>query len=36
VLRPGVGLAPKYFETVVGRRARRGLRAFDPLTWDDV
>ena len=36
VLRPGVGIAPKYLDTVVGRPARRALRAFDPITWADV
>lgn len=36
VLRPGVGLKPKYLETVVGRRARRNIAAFDPISWDDV
>jgi len=36
VLRPGVGLPPKYFEMIVGRAARRNLRPFDPITWDDV
>lgn len=36
VLRPGVGLKPKYFDTLVGRVARRPIRAFQPLTWDDV
>jgi sialic acid synthase SpsE len=36
VLRPGVGLAPKFLDTIVGRPARRNLRPFDPITWDDV
>lgn len=36
VLRPGVGLKPKYFDLVVGRPARRDIRAFQPLSWDDV
>lgn len=36
VLRPGVGLAPKFLDTVVGRSAKRNLRPFDPITWDDV
>ena len=36
VLRPGVGLAPKFLDTIVGRRARRAMKAFDPITWDDV
>jgi sialic acid synthase SpsE len=36
VLRPGVGLAPRFLDFVAGRTARRPLRAFDPITWDDV
>lgn len=36
VLRPGVGLPPKYLEMVVGRVARRKMNPFDPITWDDV
>ena len=36
VLRPGTGLAPRFAETIVGRRARRDLAAFDPIKWDDV
>lgn len=36
VLRPGVGLKPKYLDTVIGRPARRAIRAFSPLSWDDV
>jgi sialic acid synthase SpsE len=36
VLRPGVGLHPRYLETVVHRPARRPIKAFDPISWDDV
>lgn len=36
VLRPGVGLAPKFLEIVIGRPARRAIRAFAPITWDDL
>lgn len=36
VLRPGVGLAPRYLDTIAGRPARRAMRAFEPITWDDV
>jgi len=36
VLRPGVGLKPKYLGVVAGRPARRAIRAFQPLSWDDV
>ena len=36
ILRPGTGLAPKFRDTIVGRRARRNIAAFDPIRWDDV
>ena len=36
ILRPGIGLAPKYRDAIVGRRARRNLAAFDPIRWDAV
>lgn len=36
ILRPGAGLAPKFLEAVVGRRARRNIGAFDPISWADV
>jgi pseudaminic acid synthase len=34
VLRPGIGLAPKLLDAVVGRRARRDIAAHEPITWD--
>ncbi|HXG54322.1 MAG TPA: N-acetylneuraminate synthase family protein [Vicinamibacterales bacterium] len=36
ILRPGTGLAPRFREAIVGRRARRDISAFDPIRWDDV
>jgi sialic acid synthase SpsE len=36
ILRPGTGLPPRFLETIVGRRARRTISAFDPIGWDDV
>ena len=35
-IRPGYGLAPKHYETVLGQRATRDLKRGEPLTWDDV
>ncbi len=35
-IRPGLGLAPKHYETVVGRRARVDIKAGTPLAWDLV
>jgi len=34
VKRPGDGIAPKYFEQVVGRRATRPIAADETLRWD--
>jgi len=35
-IRPGLGLAPRHFEELVGRRALRDIRKGTPLTWDLV
>lgn len=36
ILRPGIGLKPKYLEVIVGRKARRDIEAHEPITWDNV
>ncbi len=36
VLRPGIGLKPKYLARIVGRKARRDIEVDEPITWDDV
>ena len=33
-IRPGYGLAPKYWDSVIGRRAKSPLSAGKPLSWD--
>jgi N-acetylneuraminate synthase len=35
VIRPGLGLAPKYYDDVLRRRAARDLSAGTPLSWED-
>lgn len=35
-IRPGHGLHPRYLETVLGRRAVRGIRKGTPLSWELV
>jgi len=35
-VRPGLGLAPKFYETVLSRRASRDIRRGTPLSWDLV
>lgn len=36
VLRPGIGLKPKYYDLVIGRIARKNIRAYEPITWDKI
>lgn len=36
VIRPGGGLAPKYYDQVLGKVSRRPLRRGQPLTFDDL
>jgi N-acetylneuraminate synthase len=33
-VRPGLGLAPKHLESVLGRQLRSGVPANTPVTWD--
>ncbi|MGE7778927.1 pseudaminic acid synthase [Peribacillus sp. NPDC097264] len=36
VIRPGYGLAPKYYENLLGKKAAQELKAGSPLNWDSV
>lgn len=36
IVRPGLGLEPRYFEHVLGRSMRRAARKGTPLSWDLV
>lgn len=36
VIRPGFGLAPRHWDAVIGRRARKDLTRGTPLNWDGV
>jgi sialic acid synthase SpsE len=36
VIRPGDGLAPKFFEQVLGKTAKQNLKAGTPLTWENL
>lgn len=33
-IRPGLGLAPKHLDEVLGRKVRRGVRRGTPLSWE--
>jgi N-acetylneuraminate synthase len=35
-IRPGFGLAPKHYDQVIGKRARRAIAYGEPLSWDLV
>ena len=34
IIRPGLGLPPKYFETLIGKRVGRAVRRGTPMSWD--
>jgi pseudaminic acid synthase len=34
VVRPGIGLEPKYYDQVLGKTAKSAIKAGTPLTWD--
>ncbi len=34
VIRPGDGMQPKYYETILGKTASRDIKAGTPLTWE--
>lgn len=36
IKRPGHGIAPKYFNQILGRRAVRDMEVDEVLTWDDL
>jgi N-acetylneuraminate synthase len=36
VIRPGLGLPPKYYDVVLGKRAVRDIKRGTPLNWDFV
>jgi N-acetylneuraminate synthase len=36
IIRPGDGLAPKYYEQIIGRHATKDLKRGTPLNWDSI
>lgn len=36
IIRPGDGLQPKYFETIIGKKANRKITRGTPLTWETI
>lgn len=36
VLRPAIGLEPKYLEKVIGKQAKVNIKQYEPITWDKI
>lgn len=36
ILRPGIGLSPKFIDVVVGRKAQVDIAKDEPITWDRI
>ncbi|HSZ24876.1 MAG TPA: pseudaminic acid synthase [Cytophagaceae bacterium] len=36
VIRPGLGLAPKYYEQIIGKKNTKSIKAGMPLSWDNL
>lgn len=36
IIRPGKGLMPKYFEKIIGRKAKSNIPKGTPITWDMI
>jgi pseudaminic acid synthase len=34
IIRPGLGLPPKYFEQIIGRRVKQAIKRGTPISWD--
>ncbi|HCK93527.1 MAG TPA: pseudaminic acid synthase, partial [Gammaproteobacteria bacterium] len=33
-IRPGYGLAPKYFDELIGRKVSKAVKRGEPVSWD--
>lgn len=36
ILRPEIGLEPKHIGTIVGKRAKRDIKQYEPITWNKI
>ncbi len=36
ILRPAIGIAPKYMDKIVGKKVKKDIKAYEPITWDKV
>lgn len=36
ILRPAIGLEPKYFESIVNKRAKKAIKRYEAITWEKI
>lgn len=36
ILRPAVGIAPKHIDKIIGKKARKDIKAYEPITWEKI
>ena len=36
IKRPATGIAPKFFNKVIGKKTKRKIKAGTPLRWTDI
>mgnify|MGYP003802680563 FL=1 len=36
IVRPGLGLAPKYFDILLGRKVNKGVKKGTSVSWDMI
>lgn len=36
ILRPAVGIAPKHIDKIIGKKARKDIKAHEPITWEKI
>ena len=36
VLRPALGIPPKYKQTIIGKKITKDIPARDPIFWEDI
>ncbi len=36
ILRPAVGIAPKYIDKIIGKQVKKDINAYEPITWAKI
>jgi len=36
ILRPAVGIAPKYIDKIIGKKAKKDIKPYEPILWDKI